>query len=254
MKSINIFLAICSLVSLVAAGTTGIFWKREGYIEWSDYCTTNGQEIARFSDVENAVEDCGLLCLKNADCKYFEANGKEKVCVLKIELSSLDSLPWYTEVSVRYKRCGFIIDRAFVVKPYPMVIQTPTAPPPTTGTFQWKDNCDFRKNIIKNTKVKSAIECGEACFYNTNCTHFIYKKKSQWCSLKKAKQIREIVNRFAICGMVNSRVVGFVDNPETFTEEQIPSTITLNKLGFIKDLLREAGIGMYDFISIISLI
>ena len=224
MKSINIFLAIGSLVSLVEAGTTGVYWKSEGIIEWSDYCTINGQEIARFLDVENAVEDCGLLCFKNPDCKFFEANGKEKVCVLKIEHSSLAALPWYTEVSVRYKRCGFIINRAFFLKPSPIVVQKPTpAPktsPPKTGTFQWKDNCRLEDYNLENRKVKDHIECGEACFYTPNCTHFVYLKDSPWCTLKQAKAIEEIVALFSICGVVNSRGNSIRQWKKTNSEEQ----------------------------------
>ena len=204
MKIIYIFLVIGCLVSVM--GETKVLWKTKGKFKWSAYCTVStGQEIARFP----AVKNCKERCLANPDCIFFETNGKD--CVLKMQLQSLLhslSSNWYTEVPDRHKRCGSVFMR---------LVPQPAPTSPKKGTFQWKYQCDFMDHNIEAREVKDHIECGEACFHNPNCTNFAYEELDSfnWCKLKHAKQIDEIEDSLAICGVVKSRIVGFVDDPQS---------------------------------------
>ena len=144
MRIINLFLAVAFLVAV----EPGVVWRNDGMIEWSDYCTIVGTEIARFTSIVKASEACGNLCLINPDCRYFEASDKEGVCVLKKDLPSTPGKA-YSEVLDSQKRCGSIIKR-FVPEAQPIVEQStdkPTAPSTVAPTVASTNSSNGKRNF-----------------------------------------------------------------------------------------------------------
>ena len=77
------------------------------------------------------------------------------------------------------------------------------------SSFQWMPNCDFSNHtILTVTKTTGTsltnVPCGEACFYNPNCTHFSLDINRNICSLKKATAgMKSVRSPNKLCGLVN---------------------------------------------------